>query len=203
MECYSLLVLWQTVTSTLRKLHFSRYLWTLLPQCFNPNSCLRRGIFQPVITSSQEAQWVFFQQEAEGRGTCLMKYESTNLLQCYLQRWLLVPTTTPTSSSTSSSETWVWASHASSINSQRRNVSRLPDVYARHLMTSCFSHGWLSPHHRRGVRDQNHRGVRPEDQAADLGHGRPGEVEVGRYCMQQKSTFFFHHLCSTVANSSV
>lgn len=33
------------------------------------------------------------------------------------------------------------------------------------------SHGRLPPHDRRGVRDEDNRGERPEDQAADLGHG--------------------------------
>ena len=39
-----------------------------------------------------------------------------------------------------------------------------------------FSYGRLSSHHRSGVRDQDHRGLGAEDQAADLGHSRTGEV---------------------------
>ena len=46
--------------------------------------------------------------------------------------------------------------------------------------TECCSYGRLSSHHRGGVRDEDHRGLRAEDQAADLGHGRAGEV---RQCL--------------------
>ena len=42
--------------------------------------------------------------------------------------------------------------------------------------SECCSYGRLSSYHRGGVRDEDHRGLRAEDQAADLGHGRAGEV---------------------------
>ena len=51
---------------------------------------------------------------------------------------------------------------------------------AVHLLNIVHSYGRLSSHHRGGVRDEDHRGLRAEDQAADLGHGRAGEV---RQCL--------------------
>lgn len=39
------------------------------------------------------------------------------------------------------------------------------------------SHGRLPPYDRRGVRYEDNRGERPEDQAADLGHGRTGALQ--------------------------
>ena len=43
---------------------------------------------------------------------------------------------------------------------------------------ACFSHGGLSSHHRRGVRNADHRDLGPEDQTSDLGHGGTGEVTL-------------------------
>ena len=52
--------------------------------------------------------------------------------------------------------------------------SRFPYVIITCL--NCLSHGGLSSHHRRGVRNADHRDLGPEDQTSDLGHGGTGEV---------------------------
>ncbi len=49
------------------------------------------------------------------------------------------------------------------------------------------SHGRLSAHHRRGVRHQDHRGQRSEDQAADLGHGGSGALQSRHAQLLQRS----------------
>lgn len=41
-----------------------------------------------------------------------------------------------------------------------------------------YSQGRFVAHHRRGVREQDHRGRREEDQAPDLGHCGPGQVPL-------------------------
>ncbi|XDV19621.1 hypothetical protein PO909_025064, partial [Leuciscus waleckii] len=48
-------------------------------------------------------------------------------------------------------------------------------------------HGRLPAHHRRGVRHQNHRGERAEDQASDLGHGGAGALQSRHAQLLQRS----------------
>ncbi len=55
------------------------------------------------------------------------------------------------------------------------------------LLLLMSSHGRLSAHHRRGVRHQDHRGQRSEDQAADLGHGGSGALQSRHAQLLQRS----------------
>lgn len=93
------------------------------------------------------------------------------------------PTTTPTSSSTSSSATWASESPRCSTSSRRRSVSSTSYDDRKRISVASrrfpSSHGRLPPHHRGRVRHADHRGVWPEDKAADLGHGGSGAVPRG------------------------